>query len=79
MSTYVRAKTLKDEEKVVVGYYGHKRRYQGDVFELESDAHFSDKWMELCDAPIVEEDKKLDLRTKAGREHKAMQRSQLLP
>ncbi len=27
------------------GFYGGLRRYDGDVFEIEDDKHFSAKWM----------------------------------
>ena len=33
-----------------VGYYGC-RRQEGDVFELEDDSHFSEKWMEKIEEP----------------------------
>ena len=33
------------------GFYGHKRRYNGDVFEIESEKHFSEKWMEKVSKP----------------------------
>ena len=29
-----------------VGYYDHRRRKAGEVFELEAPEHFSAKWME---------------------------------
>lgn len=32
-----------------LGYYDHKRRYAGAVFELKSKKEFSDKWMEELD------------------------------
>lgn len=32
-----------------LGYYGHKRRREGDVFVLESKDHFSKKWMVALD------------------------------
>jgi hypothetical protein len=28
------------------GFYGGKRRYRGDVFEISDSKHFSKKWME---------------------------------
>lgn len=28
------------------GFYGGKRRYNGDVFEIADPKHFSKKWME---------------------------------
>ena len=34
-------------EHKAVGYYDLKRRYDGDEFELSSEKHFSDTWMEL--------------------------------
>ncbi len=37
---------LEPGERKAVGYYNHKRRYPGDVFELKSDSHFSKSWME---------------------------------
>lgn len=86
MGIVVRAKTVKDEEKVFMGYYDHKRRYQGDVFEIASEQAFSEKWMEKVsdDAPegsspdALAKKEQLVARLKAGREHKAMQKSQLL-
>lgn len=27
------------------GYYGHRIRKVGDVFDIVKDSHFSDKWM----------------------------------
>ena len=36
----------KGEQGQVAGYYGHFRRRGGDVFTLENDKHFSEKWME---------------------------------
>ena len=27
------------------GFYGDRRRYDGDEFELTDDSHFSEKWM----------------------------------
>jgi hypothetical protein len=29
----------------MLGFYGNKRRYEGDVFELTDDKQFSKKWM----------------------------------
>lgn len=29
-----------------LGYYGHARRREGAVFNLESPEHFSERWME---------------------------------
>jgi len=43
------------------GFYGEKRRYNGQVFELTDPGHFSEKWMEK-----LEEDK-----PKRGRKPKA--------
>lgn len=37
----VRAKRL--------GYYNHRRRREGDIFELTDETMFSDKWMERLD------------------------------
>ncbi len=34
------------------GYYGEKRRTEGDVFALIKDEDFSDKWMEETDSSI---------------------------
>jgi len=28
-----------------LGYYEHKRRYEGDTFEIRAEKHFSKKWM----------------------------------
>lgn len=52
MGVLVRAKTpggktLGSDERKAVGYYDLKRRYDGDEFELSSEKHFSDTWMEL--------------------------------
>lgn len=33
------------------GFYGTKRRRDGDIFELESEDHFSEKWMEWVEPP----------------------------
>lgn len=33
------------------GFYGGKRRYNGDEFVLASDAHFSEKWMISLELP----------------------------
>lgn len=38
----VRAKSL--------GYYGHKRRYEGDEFYIKDEKHFSAKWMKKVEA-----------------------------
>lgn len=38
------------------GYYQLRRRYEGDVFDLEKDSHFSEKWMRKVKAKPVEED-----------------------
>lgn len=27
------------------GFYGNRRRYDGDVFDIENPSHFSEKWM----------------------------------
>lgn len=27
------------------GFYGSKRRYDGDVFDIDDPSHFSEKWM----------------------------------
>ena len=43
------------------GFYGEKRRKNGDIFDLTSPEHFSEKWMEK-----LEEEK-----TKRGRKPKA--------
>jgi hypothetical protein len=34
-----------------VGYYGLQRRREGDVFEIEKNEDFSEKWMEAVDGP----------------------------
>lgn len=41
-------KTKEDPSGVrkCMGYYGHKRRFPGDEFELEHSSHFSERWME---------------------------------
>jgi hypothetical protein len=41
----VRAKFAADK----FGFYGTKRRYDGDEFELDDPKHFSSKWMEKLD------------------------------
>ena len=33
------------------GFYGISRRRDGDEFELEDDSHFSERWMEVVEAP----------------------------
>ena len=52
MGVLVRAKVpngkvMGSDERVCVGYYELKRRYDGDEFELLDEKHFSDTWMEL--------------------------------
>lgn len=32
-----------------LGYYNHRRRREGDIFELLDDKAFSEKWMEKLD------------------------------
>lgn len=27
------------------GFYGNKRRYDGDAFDIKNDSEFSEKWM----------------------------------
>lgn len=31
------------------GFYGTQRRYGGDEFDLDDDAHFSKEWMEVVE------------------------------
>jgi hypothetical protein len=80
MSIHVRAKVVKAEVKAVAGYYAHQRRYEGEEFEIEKESDFSDRWMERCSdpSPVLSKSDALVARLKAGREHKAMQQSQLL-
>lgn len=33
----------------VIGYYGKKRRREGEIFEIEDVKHFSPRWMEAID------------------------------
>lgn len=33
------------------GFYGTQRRRNGDVFEIETEKHFSNKWMERVNDP----------------------------
>lgn len=49
----VRAKRTNQfaEDKEVVGYYGLKRRWEGEVFELNDDSHFSSRWMVKVERP----------------------------
>lgn len=35
------------------GYYGHRRRKEGDVFEIESEQEFSEKWMRKVGDNVV--------------------------
>jgi hypothetical protein len=85
MSIRVQAKTKRsdpDAAPQVVGYYDHRRRYEGEEFELAREQDFSAQWMERCGetpAPVAPKNTDaLVARLKAGREHKAMQKSQLL-
>lgn len=32
------------------GYYGDKRRLAGEIFSIDSEEHFSERWMEKVDA-----------------------------
>ena len=41
--------TTGSEEGTVVGYYGERRRREGEEFELEDPSHFSHRWMEAVD------------------------------
>lgn len=36
-----------------LGYYNHRRRREGDVFELMDDKAFSKRWMERLDGPTA--------------------------
>lgn len=43
------------------GYYEHKRRREGDLFDLRDEKDFSEKWMEAVDGapvtkPVVKEE-----------------------
>lgn len=38
-----------------LGYYGLVRRKEGDVFEIEDKAHFSEKWMKSLEGGPVKE------------------------
>ena len=42
---------LEPGTRVAVGYYNHKRRYPGDVFEVE-ESQFSHRWMEKVEGPV---------------------------
>lgn len=44
----VRVKELQEGK---FGFYGTQRRYSGDIFDLDSESHFSAKWMEWVEPP----------------------------
>ncbi len=49
-----------------VGYYGLQRRREGDVFEIEKNEDFSEKWMEAVDGPApVKAGEKVSVQSKA--------------
>jgi len=37
-----------------LGYYGHERKREGDVFTLDAEEHFTKKWMEWADPSTPE-------------------------
>jgi len=45
-----------------LGYYEHKRRREGDVFDLVEEKHFSKNWMEKVDGEEPKKSKKPDYR-----------------
>jgi hypothetical protein len=50
----VRAKSVStDEIKRVVGYVNHKRIREGEIFEIQNEKQFSEKWMEKIDKQII--------------------------
>lgn len=78
MGILVRAKVLKpDEKRVMVGYYNHQRRFQGEEFEIEHESQFSTTWMERIAEPSAADPVASESRAKAGKAHKAMQASQV--
>ncbi len=48
------------------GFYGEKRRYDGDIFDLTDAKHFSSSWME-----------KVDAEPKAARKSKTAQKTEI--
>ncbi len=46
-----------------LGYYNHRRRREGEVFELLSDKSYSDKWMEKIEGETPRSKPKKSLRT----------------
>lgn len=51
-----------------MGYYDHKRRKEGDVFQLDSKDDFSEKWMKAVKQHEVhEEEKPVEVKAKRGR------------
>ena len=38
----------------MLGYYNHRRRREGEVFEVFDEKAFSTKWMEKLDKPVEE-------------------------
>lgn len=36
-----------------MGFYDYKRRRIGHIFDLSDPKHFSEKWMERLDGPVV--------------------------
>lgn len=44
-----------------LGYYEHKRRREGDLFNLRKEAEFSSSWMELVDEKDAPEETAADV------------------
>lgn len=42
------------------GYYNHKRIYEGEIFNLADEKHFSKNWMINLSEPVVKESKPVD-------------------
>lgn len=49
MSIKVRAKFADNK----YGFYGGRRRYDGDTFVIDKEGDFSDRWMELAEEEEV--------------------------
>lgn len=54
--------TIGTETGRVVGYYDHRRRREGEVFEIASESDFSKRWMVKVEdgeeSPVVEDSPK---------------------
>lgn len=45
-------------EKKMVGFYGLKRRYHGEQFELEKESDFSARWMKWVKGPLSQDEER---------------------